>query len=284
MVTASQEALTLLRAPAEAHWHAPTAAEAPLIPIRALLKALPDAVLMGETQPLPACIADQAQLDRLWQQARWQGLAQGFDSSQQWALGGALQGLMGQPVEPSPARPIQGRHWRQITTSGSEPALLLFCPLPADLQAAGRLLAHLLQGPVYQRLRVELQLGYAVFSAFRQIEGYGGLLFGVQSPHASHPQILGHLLDLLRQGVALAPASRTQLADQFEETAMSNADVAQWAWQAHTAAHNADLSFMRRSILNVGQVQLDELLQQLIDASHGWLCLANAAAPNSEWR
>ncbi|QXH57021.1 pyrroloquinoline quinone biosynthesis protein PqqF [Pseudomonas maumuensis] len=284
VVTASQEALTLLRAPAEAHWHAPTAAEAPLIPIRALLKALPDAVLMGETQPLPACIADQAQLDRLWQQARWQGLAQGFDSSQQWALGGALQGLMGQPVEPSPARPIQGRHWRQITTSGSEPALLLFCPLPADLQAAGRLLAHLLQGPVYQRLRVELQLGYAVFSAFRQIEGYGGLLFGVQSPHASHPQILGHLLDLLRQGVALAPASRTQLADQFEETAMSNADVAQWAWQAHTAAHNADLSFMRRSILNVGQVQLDELLQQLIDASHGWLCLANAAAPNSEWR
>ena len=161
---------------------------------------------------------------------------------------------------------------------------MLFCPLPAHLQPTGRLLAQLLQGPVYQRLRVELQLGYAVFSAFRQIEGYGGLLFGVQSPHASHAQILGHLLELLGQGVALDAAARTQLADQFDETAMSNADVVQWAWQAHMATHNPDLSRMQQSILNVEQAQLDELLQQLIDASHGWLCMANAAAPDAKWR
>ena len=283
VINATHEALTLLRTPAQEHWYSPAAAEAPLIPIRALLKALPNALLMGEEQPQPACTLDQPRLDALWQQARWQGLAQGFAPAQQGALGTALQGLMGQPIAPSPARPILGRHWRQIPTSGSEPALLLFFPLPADLQAAGRLLAHVLQGPVYQRLRVELQLGYAVFSAFRQIEGYGGLLFGVQSPHASHAQILGHLLDLLREGVALAPAARAQLADQFDETAMTNADVTQWAWQAHIATHNADLSRMRRSILNVEQGQLDALLQQLLDAGHGWLCLANASAPDAEW-
>ncbi|BCJ04771.1 coenzyme PQQ synthesis protein F [Pseudomonas sp. RtIB026] len=283
VIIATQEALTLLRAPAREHWHSPTAAEAPLIPIRALLKALPDALLKGEGQSQPACTLDQSRLDTLWQQARWQGLAQGFTPAQQGALGTALQDLMGQPIAASPARPILGRRWQQVPTSGSEPALLLFCPLPADLQAAGRLLAHVLQGPFYQRLRVELQLGYAVFSAFRQIEGYAGLLFGVQSPHADHAQILGHLLDLLRQGVALAPAARAQLADQFDETAMANADITQWAWQAHIATHNADLSRMRGSILNVEQGQLDALLQQLLDASHGWLCLANAAAPDAEW-
>ncbi|MFT0867593.1 pyrroloquinoline quinone biosynthesis protein PqqF [Pseudomonas sp. CAM1A] len=284
VINATQEALALLRAPARQHWHAPAAAEAPLIPIRALLKALPDTLLMGATQPLPACTPDQPQLDSLWQQARWQGLAQGFDTAQQGALGAALQDLMGQPAEPSAPRPIQGRHWRQIQTSGSEAALLLFCPLPAHLQPTGRLLAQLLQGPVYQRLRVELQLGYAVLSAFRQIEGYSGLLFGVQSPHASHAEILGHLMDLLGQGVELDANARAQLADQFDEAAMSNADVVHWAWQAHMATHNPDLSRMRRSILNVEQVQLDELLQQLIDARHGWLCLANAAAPDAKWR
>ena len=43
-------------------------------------------------------------------------------------------------------------------------------------QAVYRLLAHRLQGPFYQRLRVELQLGYAVFSALRQVQGHTGLL------------------------------------------------------------------------------------------------------------
>ncbi|MEN5239472.1 MULTISPECIES: pyrroloquinoline quinone biosynthesis protein PqqF [Pseudomonas] len=278
-----EEALALMQSPAAEHWTAPAAVEPGLIPIRALLKALPDALMAGEEQPQPSCILTPPWLDSLWQQARWQGLAVGFAASQHNPLGAALQGIMGQPGTPRAKVAITGRQWRQVHTSGSEPALLLFCPLPTELQAAGRLLAHLLQGPVYQRLRVELQLGYAVFSAFRQVEGVGGLLFGVQSPHASHEQILGHLLQLLEGGVSLDSNARQQLAGQFEESAMGNAEVAEWAWQAHLATQNSDLSHMSRSILTVGQAHLDDLLRRLLDAEHGWLCLANAAAPNTSW-
>ncbi|EGH48763.1 insulinase-like:peptidase M16, partial [Pseudomonas syringae pv. pisi str. 1704B] len=60
-------------------------------------------------------------------------------------------------------------------------------------EAAWRLLAHLAQAPFYQRLRVELQLGYAVFSGLRQIDGRTGLLFGVQSPTSSAQQLFAHI-------------------------------------------------------------------------------------------
>lgn len=280
---AIEEALPLLRAPKPEHWQAPPKREPALIPLRALLKALPNALLGNAAQPQPACRLDQPMLDSLWQQARWQGMAIGFDETAHGSLGAALQALPGQPGAQVPARPRHGRHWQQVDTPG-EPALLLFCPLPEHLQACGRLLAHVLQGPFYQRMRVELQLGYAVFSAFRQIAGQGGLLFGVQSPKASHDEILGHLATLLREGVRLDLASRQQLADQFSESAMGNADVAQWAWQAHMAAQDPDLPHMAQAIHSLEQPHLDALLQQVLQAEHGWLCLANAAAPGPQWQ
>lgn len=278
------EALALLRNPPAEHWHAEPATEPALIPLRALLKALPDALQPAENQPQPGGQLGQPMLTDLWQQACWQGLASGLGQQQLGALGWALQGLMGQPGEPAPPLALQGRRWVHVPTEGREPALLLFCPLPTELQAPGRLLAHLLQGRVYQRLRVELQLGYAVFSAFRQVDGHAGLLFGVQSPHASPAQILSHLLQLLGEGIQLDAHARQQLADQFDEGAMANPEVAEWAWQAHIAKHNSDLSFLRWSILNTEQHVLDVLLQQLISARHGWCCLANAAAVDAHWQ
>ncbi|MFF7105885.1 pyrroloquinoline quinone biosynthesis protein PqqF [Pseudomonas sichuanensis] len=277
------EALSMLHTPSTHCWKAPPATQPALPPIRALLKALPDVLLSADQQPQPSCIPKPSQLDSLWQQASWQGLAIGFDERQQGALGAALQYILGLPGEARTPANFTGRFWHQVMPLGSEHALLLFCPLPAALQGCGRLLAQLLQGPFYQRLRVELQLGYAVFSAFHQVDGVGGLLFGVQSPHASHAQILDHLLQLLKDGVRLDIHARQQLAAQFEESAMTNAEVAEWAWQAHLATQNPDLSYMSRSILTVEQAQLDDLLRQLLDAEHGWLCLANAAAPNSSW-
>ncbi|QVM91809.1 pyrroloquinoline quinone biosynthesis protein PqqF [Pseudomonas entomophila] len=284
VIRCAEEALGIMRAPATKYWHAPAAVQPTLIPIRTLLTALPNALLPGETQAQPSCLLDSSLLDALWQQARWRGLAVGFDGAQLDALGAALANVMGLPGEGHPPAGVHGRQWRQVPTQGSEPALLLFCPLPAALHACGRLLAHLLQGPVYQRLRVELQLGYAVFSAFRQVEGHCGLLFGVQSPHASHGQILDHLLTLLNDGVHLDIGARQQLAEQFDEAAMPNAEVAEWAWQAHMATQNPDLCEMKRSILSVEQPQLDALLQQLLAAEHGWLCLANAGAPDHQWQ
>lgn len=101
-----------------------------------------------------------------------------------------------------------------------------------------RLLAHRLQGPFYQRLRVELQLGYAVFSALRQVQGHTGLLLGVQSPKADPAQILEHMRCVVAgftHDLTDDAEARQALAAQFHEPDMGNADVAEWAWQARLA-------------------------------------------------
>ncbi|MBF8791376.1 pyrroloquinoline quinone biosynthesis protein PqqF [Pseudomonas monteilii] len=273
------EALPLLEAAAMNPHALPCAPEPKLIPIRMLLKALPE-IVQDMTQPVPA----KAHLPgEVWQIARRYGLLVGFDKAAQSALGAALKILPGLPSSPASPKPFKGRTWQRIEAHGNEHALLLFCPVPAPSQAAGRLLAHLLQGPFYQRLRVELQLGYAVFSAFRQVEGVGGLLFGVQSPSASHGQILGHLLQLMAEALPLVPEARQALATQFEESAMDNAEVAEWAWQTYLATQTEDLDLTRRSILNTTQAQLDGLRHALLAAEHGWLCLANGPAPDERW-
>lgn len=282
VVRATAQALTSLQAPCD--WSSP-APEAPaLIPIRAMIGQLPDAVLGSRAEPQAHCAADQTQLDDAWQHSRWHGLAVGFDTDALQALGALLQSCPGQGVSPSPAARWAGRRWQRANVPGSENALLLFCPVPDGQQGCGRLLAQSLQGTVYQRLRVELQLGYAVFSTFRQIEGVGGLLFGVQSPHASQAEILGHLHALLRDGVTLDEHARKALAEQFDEPAMANADVAEWAWQARLAAEPDDLRGLKRAILDVRQADLDDLLRQLLAEDHAWLCVANAAAPDSSWK
>ena len=284
VLRAVPQALALMLTPPASCW-LPSAAPPPaLIPIRALLKQLPDTVLHTPPTAAPAGTLKQQQLDSLWQHANWHGLAAGFDDAALNALATALQHCPGQGARPGSLPTWANRRWQHAEVAGSEYALLLFCPLPPASEAAGRLLAQLLQGPVYQRLRVELQLGYAVFSAFRQVEGVGGLLFGVQSPHTGQAQVLDHLLALLRQGVTLDPAARQALAEQFDEPAMANADVAEWAWQTHLATQPGRLDALRRTILNTRQTDLDHLLSNLLDTGSTWLCLANAAAPNPSWQ
>ncbi|GLO14448.1 coenzyme PQQ synthesis protein F [Pseudomonas putida] len=284
VLRAVEQALTLMLTPPARCWLPCTAPPPTLIPIRALLKQLPDAVLGTPPPAVPACALEQQQLESLWQQTRWHGLAAGFDDAALNALGTALQHCPGHGSLPSPLPTGANHRWQHAEVPGSEHALLLFCPLPAASEASGRLLAQLLQGPVYQRLRVELQLGYAVFSTFRQIEGVGGLLFGVQSPHTPPAQILDHLLTLLRKGITLDPATQHALASQFDEQAMANAEVAEWAWQTHLATQPGRLDTLRRAILNTRQTDLDHLLGNLLDADASWLCLANAAAPTPTWK
>lgn len=278
-----EQALMLLVEPPDYSWLAPSTPPPSLIPIRALLKQLPNAVLGTLAAPVPPGTLERPQLDSLWQNARWHGLAVGFDDSALNALAAALQHCPGQAKAPGPLPAWANQRWQQVDVPGSEHALLLFCPLPAALEAAGRLLAQLLQGPVYQRLRVELQLGYAVFSAFRQVEGVGGLLFGVQSPHTSQAQILDHLLALLRQGVTFDPSARQALAGQFAEPAMANEEVAEWAWQTYLATQAGGLDALREAILGTQQADLEHLLGYLLGSDSRWLCLANAAAPEGAW-
>nr|WP_306466396.1 pyrroloquinoline quinone biosynthesis protein PqqF [Pseudomonas sp. HD6421] len=283
VVRVSEEALEVLRKPTDESFTRVPAKPSPLIPIRTLLKQLPDALHAMAVEPLPACTLDQGKLQQIWQHAAWHGLATGFDETGLNALATVLQRCPGQGSDARPLPPTLTRRWQQAAATGSEHALLLFYPLTSREQGSGRLLGHLLQGPVYQRLRVELQLGYAVFSTFRQVEGVPGLLFGVQSPHAGHRDIIGHLQAVLRQGVRLQAGARQALAEQFSEAAMTNADVAHWAWQAHLGRLPDKLTCLRQSILMTQQADLDALLGHMLAPDATWLCLANTAEPSLWW-
>lgn len=246
------QALAILENPAPAHEpHEPR-----LIPIRQLMQQLPH-LLAPASEP------------------GWTALATGFDTQAQNALNQLLGRLGDAPQKPVPPR-LQAR-WQAFGDAGDEQALLLFSPV-AD-EAAGRLLAQLIQGPFYQRLRSELQLGYAVFSTFRQIQGHNGLMFGVQSPGASHLEILGHLRDFFARPAPLLDTSRETLAAQFHEPLMPNAEVAEWLWQAHLAGNDhADPETLAARIQQLQQPDIDHTWADLGSEKH-WLILANGPAP-----
>ena len=154
-------------------------------------------------------------------------------------------------------------------------------------EAAWRLLAHIAQTPFYQRLRGELQLGYAVFSGLRQINGQTGLLFGVQSPHASTAEIFGHirtfLADLPQLVSSLDETSFTQardaLARQFSTEALGALQAAELLWQAKLAGHPSDyLEALYAALLALEPGTTLKAAQHIAQADIGYLCLATHTA------
>ncbi len=265
-------------------------AQTPLMPIRQLLEALPEHSLES------AKTGDDAK--HLWTTSRWAGLALGLDQQTQSAMGLALSRIPGTPDNqlsaPTAIKPH--KHWSHIDTASSEHALLLFCPTAnRDIagEAAWRMLAQLCQTPFYQRLRVELQLGYAVFSALRQIQGQTALLFGVQSPSAKPAELLKHIQQFLNGIPALIEQldeaslsqQRQNLADQFGDATLASRDAAELLWQARLAGHSSD--YLEQLISAIGQLDRQTLLaaaQRLINAEGGWLCLASDPAPQTAWQ
>ena len=170
--------------------------------------------------------------------------------------------------------------------------MLLFCPTPSQTladEAAWRLLGHLLQGPFYQRLRVELQIGYAVFSGVRQINGQTGLLFGVQSPSVSVEGIIGHLQTFMQQLPALirrnADAGNQALAQQFAPQTLPVASAAELLWHARLAGHSsAYLGELQQLIQTRTQDDVQRATQQLNDATGGWVCVANGPVVDESWQ
>jgi coenzyme PQQ biosynthesis probable peptidase PqqF len=263
---------------------------AALMPIRQLLTALPDHCLERT--------ADSGDLMQLWSSARWDGLATGLSAQTQAAMGLALSRVPGTADNQlSPPSPINAQHlWSAVDTGSSEHALLLFCPTAtaniAD-EAAWRLLAHVCQTPFYQRLRVELQLGYAVFSALRQIHGQTGLLFGVQSPSVAPLDLLEHIEHFLSGLAGMINDiddetfidQRQALADQFDSAALPNAQAAELLWQGKLAGHSSDyLEFLPQTILKIDRETLLAAAQRLNQAEGGWRCLASGACPGSPWQ
>jgi len=260
-----------------------------LMPIKQLLKALPDhclesAVVCGDLQ-------------QLWSSARWEGLAVGLSSQTQAAMGLTLSRVPGIADQQSPLPSISSqRLWSKVDTDSSEHALLLFCPTAtrdiAD-EAAWRLLSHLCQTPFYQRLRVDLQLGYAVFSTLRQIHGKTGILFGVQSPSVAPAGLLEHIEHFLSElpgmidGIdeATFVHQRRSLADQFDLNTLPVHQAAELLWQGKLASHSSDyLERLPETILMIDRQALLAAVQRLNQALGGWRCLATGPCPSAIWQ
>lgn len=252
-----------------------------MIAIRELLKAL------------PACCNGHNPESASWSNARWQGLGLGFSAAHEAAIKSAAARLPGQPANLNHRAPsLSGqRIWHAIKTDSDEAALLLFCPTPSQSladEAAWRLLGHLIQGPFYQRLRVELQIGYAVFSSIRQINGQTGLLFGVQSPSVSLEVIVDHLQVFLKQLPALIDSNdlgNTALAQQFSVQTLPNAQAAELLWHAHLAGHSSGyLADLQSHIQTCTREAVQLAAQQLNDAAGGWRCVANGPRLSDAWQ
>ncbi len=156
-------------------------------------------------------------------------------------------------------------------------------------EAAWRLLGHVLQGLFYQRLRIELQIGYAVFSGVRQINGQTGLLFGVQSPSVSLDEIVEHLHTFLTQLPARISSSEDlgnlALARQFSTETLPLTQAAELLWHARLAGHPADyLERLQLSIQSLTREQMLHAAEQLTDATGGWRCIANGPIIKEPWQ
>lgn len=259
-------------------------APTPMIAIRELLKALP-----------AFCTANTPEnAEATWASAQWQGLGLGFSVVSEAAIKAAAARLPGHPANLEQVLPTLGgqRVWHEVQTDSNEAALLLFCPTPSQSladEAAWRLLGHVLQGPFYQRLRVELQIGYAVFSGVRKINGQTGLLFGVQSPSVPLEGIVEHLHTFLTQLPARISSSEDlgnlTLARQFSAETLPLAQAAELLWHARLARHPADyLERLQQSIQGLTPEQMQHAAEQLIDATGGWRCIANGPIIQGQWQ
>lgn len=120
-------------------------------------------------------------------------------------------------------------------TESDEAALLLFCPLAensAQCLAAWQWLASLFEPRFFQKLRVELNIGYVVSCRFHQCTGVAGILFALQSPTLSQPQLKQHIVDFIAD---LAGVIGTITDDELrEKSAILSTALPASAPQSHT--------------------------------------------------
>lgn len=251
------------------------------MPIRRLLRRLPE---LFSTPPQRADC-----------QARLEGVGVGLSLAAQTRIERLFRRVspwnLAEAVAPGPP----GRYWRDAGLPAEEATLLLFCPLASrDVasEAGWRLLTHLYQGAFYRRLRTEQQLAYALFCGYRQVRGRRGVLFAVQSPHASAPQILGHIEAFLQaQGERLAALDDGELAiataelgRQLRAGSTGAVEYAELLWQQHLAgvapAHDAAL---QSALPLLARQDLLQLHQTLCQARGGWHVLASSGQAGNGW-
>ncbi|MFP6850833.1 MAG: pyrroloquinoline quinone biosynthesis protein PqqF [Pseudomonas sp.] len=277
--------------PDAAHWRTVAAGvtnERQPMPIRQLLANSGE---LFQSQPMGTCQLDSLTLQQRYCQVRVEALGVGLDECGQTHIEALFDSL--RPLQPSAAvaSVTSGQHWRTLAAPG-ESALLLFCPQPdnaASTEACWRVLGQLHQGAFYQRLRSELQLGYAVFCAYRQIQGRRGLLFGVQSPSCNSAVIVEHIRAFLEarsawlgelDTVALGHTVEA-LCSQWQLQARSSEGLAEQHWQAHLAGlPEAHAEAVQQALQQLPLDALRQAQQALNQAAGGWYVLSNEACSN----
>ncbi|WP_407290636.1 pyrroloquinoline quinone biosynthesis protein PqqF [Stutzerimonas zhaodongensis] len=267
--------------------------------IRQLFRRLPRLLAQLPSVERQSTKSDQAMLAGLWESSKWHGLAIGFPESLSGPLFETTRAWPGTPVSTPLVDDIgqTGKRWHYVGggADGAETALLLFCPLPertAECEAAWRVLARMIEPDFFQRLRSELQLGYAVFSRYCQFGSHAGVVFGVQSPTASAGQILEHVESFLlaaSEKLAKQPVEAVQCAAQQagDRHVASPADIrthAEQAWQSLLAGHVMDRPVkVAAAMRGLHRHDLTAALAALREASRGWVVVANAPAPDATW-
>jgi hypothetical protein len=270
------------------------------MPIRQLISLLPDIAAeppyiipdhAGHASEGPRLLADA------WAKACWDGFTIGFTGDTLQQLCHRLSGLPGVPNR-SPSKTINrpGHWWHTVPGCSAEHAVLLFCPAQVGhvtQEAAWRMITQCVQPWFYQRMRVELQLGYAVFSSFRQIAGQAGILVGVQSPSVTTPDILRHIEQFLtglpqamkRLTTDTFNHQKSLLADQYLNTVLDTRSLAEQLWNAYQDGHSsAYLDSLRTAILALTPEDIQAALHGLCKAYHGWTCLANHLSTETHWQ
>lgn len=277
-----------------AGWTLSLRGPAPLLPaFSALLLPLLLAAREEPVEPVSQGMLLRALLQRLPQlcelpaASRLAGLSVGLGASEQAQLTRLCTAV--EPLADLPPTPRiePGIDWHQVAQPGTDAAVLLFCPLPADdacTEAAWRLLGQVLQGRFYQRLRGELQLGYALFAGFRQVEGCRGLLFALQSPVCEAAGIFEHIRAFLgeqRQSfAALDDAAVSRCRDALLPAlspAKANLARAEQLWQLHLAGlPEVHLQRVQQALTALTRNDLLLAHEQLLSASD-WRVLASGA-------
>ncbi|WP_457787129.1 pyrroloquinoline quinone biosynthesis protein PqqF [Pseudomonas sp. PL-6] len=219
-----------------------------------------------------------------------QGLSVGLGQSERAQLDALFAAVEPLPAVQPPAAPNQALIWRELEQPGGDAALVLLCPL-ADVEprseAAWRLLGQLLQGAFYRRLRGELQLGYALFAGYRQVQSERVLLFALQSPVCEAAGIFEHIhtfLDQQRQRLAaLSAAEFARCRDELAQALRppkSNLARAEQLWQLQLAGlSEAHPQRVRQALAELTPDELQAAYAQLLHSGH-WRVLASGAGPH----
>ncbi|MBS0969269.1 pyrroloquinoline quinone biosynthesis protein PqqF [Nissabacter archeti] len=237
------------------------------IPVRALLSQLPYA--------LSACPDEQGAFPTHWAASLYGG-----DPALHRRLSHLLAAFPGTLNAPSalapPAKPPARREWT-ITSESQDHALLIFCPLSkvtATTLAAGQLLAMFYEPRFFQRLRVEMNIGYVVSCRFHHSADRPGILFALQSPHLTAAQLLRHTHDFLNSITAELAALPADALASHQDALLALQhpadDLTDRAWSAWK-----NLPLTETAIRRLEQTQLLNAHKTLISRHRDWVVLSH---------